>query len=239
MAENVIILVSPEKSENVGAVCRAMKTMALSSLRIVGKVREDYNDEKVRVVSVHGIDIWKNALFYPTLEEACADCCLVAGITRRRGQKRKNRLIFPEEFAEIAGKHEGKVASVFGTERTGLTDDELALCNLAVEIPASKKDGSLNLSHAVQVICCALFRENSRLSPSWTAVEGKELREYSCRVCDYLEKVGFFRNGGRNDAEHFFADIAARGAMTEGEIKYFEKFFSKIAGIFERNKINT
>ena len=221
MAENIVILVSPEKSENVGGVCRAMKTMSLSSLRIVGNVREDYNEEKVRVVSVHGVDIWENALFYPSLEEACTDCCLVAGITRRRGQKRKNRLIFPEEFGKIATKHEGKVAAVFGTERTGLTDDELALCNLAVEIPASPKDGSLNLSHAVQVICCALFRETAALSPSWTAVETGELKAYSQRICDNLQKIGFFRNGGRNDAEHFFQDIAARGALTEGEIKYF------------------
>lgn len=156
----VVVLVRPEESRNVGAVCRAMANSAMHDLRIVGR-REDLDDERVRVLAIHAAYIWENARFFDSVTEATADCSISAGTTRRRGKKRKGKLFLPEEFAANASSITaggGRAAVVFGNERTGLTDEELEECSCGVTIPSSDEFASLNLSHAVQIICYELFR---------------------------------------------------------------------------------
>ena len=114
--EAVIVLCRPEESRNVGSVCRAMKNMDIHNLRIVGK-KEDYDEEKVSVLSVHAFDLWQNAHFFSSITEASADCTWICGTTRRRGKNRKDWLLLPEEFAErYSNIPEGKVAIVFPLE---------------------------------------------------------------------------------------------------------------------------
>ena len=156
----VIILDHPEESRNIGAACRAMANNDISELRIVGK-KEDYDIEHIHVLAIHAGGIFDRARFYSSIKEATADCTVCAGTTRRRGKKR-GKLYLPEEFAQqIDGATEGgaKIAVVFGNERTGLTDEQLDQCTCGVTIPSSQGFGSLNLSHAVQIMCYHLFRK--------------------------------------------------------------------------------
>lgn len=132
--------------------------------------KSDYDTEKVYVLAIHAKNIYDNAEFFDTITDATADCTITAGTTRRRGKKRKEKLYLPEEFSNIAdtisgtissddtAKSGGKVALVFGNERTGLSDEELSECTVGVTIPTSSKFPSLNLSHAVQIILYHLFR---------------------------------------------------------------------------------
>ena len=94
----VIVLSRPEESRNIGAVCRAMANSGISCLRIVGK-KEDIDEERVRILAIHAANIYENATFYSSITEATADCVCAAGTTRRRGKKRMNKLLLPEEFA--------------------------------------------------------------------------------------------------------------------------------------------
>ena len=64
-----IVLLNPEESRNVGAVCRAMANNALSDLRIVGS-KENFDDEHVRRLAIHAADIWENAKFFNSITEA-------------------------------------------------------------------------------------------------------------------------------------------------------------------------
>ena len=112
-----IILDRPEESRNIGAACRAMANNAIHNLRIVGK-REDFDDERVRILAIHAAYIWDNAQFFNSITEASADCVICAATTRRRGKKRKGKLLYPEEFSENAAKIDnGKIAVVFCNER--------------------------------------------------------------------------------------------------------------------------
>ena len=81
----VIILCRPEESRNVGAVCRAMANNSLKTLRIVGK-KEDFDEERVRILAIHAAPIWENAMFFDSITEAAKDCTIIAGTTRRRGK---------------------------------------------------------------------------------------------------------------------------------------------------------
>ena len=82
-----VVLVDPRDGKNVGAVCRAMKTMDLTDLRIVGGETIDV-DQAARV-AVHAGDVLDEASFFPNVRSAVKDCSIIAGVTRRRGKKRK------------------------------------------------------------------------------------------------------------------------------------------------------
>jgi len=234
--EAVIILCRPEESRNIGSVCRAMKNMDIHRLRIVGK-KEDYNEEKISILSVHAFDIWQNALFYDSITEAGSDCLWVCGTTRRRGKNRKDWLLLPEEFAKHYSEiPEGKTAIVFGNERTGLTDEELSECNSGIIIPSNGRDGSLNLSHAVQILCYTVFRAEKKISPGYTPITQERLSETITTIADNLQKMGFFSITGRPDMELFWKSVLSRASLSESEAKYIEKTFTKAAGLFRKTR---
>ena len=232
----VIVLDHPDEARNIGAACRAMANNDIKELRIVGK-REDYDVEKVHVLAIHAAYIFDNAKFYEDINAATADCSLSAGTTRRRGKNRKGKLLLPEEFAEIA--ESGKVAVIFGNERTGLTDEQLDMCTLGVAIPCSKEFGSLNLSHAVQIICYHLFRQNMKASgktdAGYTPLSLSRLDKTVENITDNLQKIGFFKLAGRPDMERFWRSLLARAALSESEAQYIEKTFTKMAGLAAKN----
>lgn len=234
LSQTCIVLCRPEESRNIGAVCRAMANSGLSRLRIVG-CREEYDDQKVRVLAIHSASIWEAAQFYDSITQATRDCSFVAGTTRRPGKKRKDKLLLPEELAHLATRVPGG-AVVFGNERTGLTDAELAECTMGVTIPSHKDFGSLNLSHAVQIIGYALYRAASLHSPGSTPVTMNRLDGTIRVIADDLQKIGFFSVTGRDDMERFWRGILARAALSEGECKYMEKIFNKAAGLAQRHR---
>lgn len=241
--ENIVIVLDhPDESRNVGAACRAMANSDIKTLRIVGK-KEHYDVEKVHVLAIHAAYIFDNAEFFDSITEATADCVMSAGTTRRRGQKRKGKLLYPEEFAEKAGEitgqvgdsNGGKVAIVFGNERSGLSDDQLFECTMGVTIPTSDDFGSLNLSHAVQILCYHMFRENHKTQNGYTPLTLDRLDQTVNIIADDLQKIGFFKVTGRPDMENFWRSILSRAALSEGEAQYLEKVFNKAAGLIGKN----
>lgn len=241
----VIVLDHPDESRNVGAACRAMANCDISTLRIVGK-KENYDTEKVHVLAIHASDIFDNAEFFDSITEATADCVMSAGTTRRRGAKRKGKLLLPEEFAlkagEITGDEKsnsegqgGRVAIVFGNERSGLSDEQLKECTIGVTIPSSDNFGSLNLSHAVQIMCYHIFRENKKGISGYTPLTLERLDKTVGVISDNLQKVGFFKITGRDDMERFWRSVLSRAALSESEAKYLEKVFTKASGLIGKN----
>lgn len=224
-----IILVEPQDGANVGAVCRAMKTMDLEHLIIVGTLA--YEEKRIRMMAVHAFDVWENHQRYTTLEEAVADSILVVGTSRRRGKKRKNFALTPEELASrLADSGPGKVSIVFGRETDGLTDRELKLCNLAVQIPTSEAFPSLNLAQAVQIIAYILYRERQELS-GWQPIVQERLQEVVDTIGDSLAEIDFYKGEERPLVESFFRDILGRSTLSEGEAKRLQKIFIKLARI--------
>ncbi|MBQ9624112.1 MAG: RNA methyltransferase [Treponema sp.] len=235
----VVILSRPEESRNVGAVCRAMANNSLKTLRIVGK-KSDFDEERVRILAIHAASIWENAQFFDSITEAAKDCTIIAGTTRRRGKKR-GKLLLPEEFADTADQisSDGKIAIVFGNERTGLEEEELDECTMGVTIPSSEEFGSLNLSHAVQIISYQIFRKSlegkNKASRGYTPVSLERLGKTVTEIADNLQKIGFFKVTGRPDMEKFWTDILSRAALSESEAQYIEKIFDKAAGLASKH----
>ena len=145
------------------------------------------------------------------------------------------------DFANFQTSNGAKVAVVFGNERTGLTDSQLDECNVGVTIPSSSNFGSLNLSHAVQIMSYHLFRKSlstkNLIQAGYTPLSLERVDKLVQNITDEMQKIGFFKMPGREDMENFWRSILSRASLSEGEAKYLEKTFSKIAGLSQKNLI--
>ena len=221
----VVVLSRPEESRNIGSVCRAMANCGIKTLRII-QDKKNIDEEKVRVLAIHAAEIYEKAEFFSSITDAVKDCTIAAATTRRKGKKRKGKLLLPEEFCSIAENSDGKIAIVFGNERTGLEDSEIDECTLAVTIPSSDEFGSLNLRAA-----------NPKLK-GYTPLTMERLDSSVEVILSSLEDIGFFKVAGKNDMKLFWRNILSRAALSEGEAQYLEKTFSKAAGLSKKNSQN-
>jgi tRNA/rRNA methyltransferase/tRNA (cytidine32/uridine32-2'-O)-methyltransferase len=257
--ENIIIVLArPSEPGNTGAVCRAMKNMGLSRLRLAAPVYQAGPDPNIRGLpegqelekllsrAIHARGIWENARHFDSLEAALADCAIAIGTTRRRGKRRKSVTLRPWELAEFLKDKSGPAAIVFGNERTGLNDGELALCNLASHIPVDPEFPSINLSHAVQIYAYELYRVlgpagqaqgPNDVSGQWISPVVKsgvpmtlaESTALARRISDSLESLGFYRHPGREEQERFLRDLFSRAGLTLREGRYLGNIAAKAA----------
>ena len=111
-----IVLVRPEESRNVGAACRAAKTMGIEKLYLVAAEAVDWRE--ARIISVHAADVLERAVICRSVAEAVHDCTLAAAVTRRDGKHRKYRIWTAEQLGQrLAARRPGPVALVFGNEK--------------------------------------------------------------------------------------------------------------------------
>ena len=150
-----IVLVNTSHPGNIGGVARAMKNMGLSRLYLVEP--RQFPDEQADWRAASAIDVLENAVVIQSLDQAIGDCQFVVG-TSARGRRIPWPLLDPrqcaERMAEVSDREQ--VAVLFGREDRGLTNDELKVCNLHLNIPTSGAYSSLNLAMAVQIVCYEL-----------------------------------------------------------------------------------
>jgi len=228
-----IVLVEPQSSANIGSVCRAMKTMGITKLVIVGKTI--YNNTKIKNLSVHSYDIYEKSQRFNNLKTALSNSVLSAGTTRRTGKRRKYISIFPEELTKkINSIESGEISIVFGRESSGLTVEELEECNIAVSIPSSPESPSLNLAQAVQVVCYSIYRSNIE-GIGYNPVNSERMEQIIETISNSLESLDFFKKNEKKELKHFFSDIFMRAGISQSESLRIEKTFRKIAGLITKN----
>jgi len=150
--DNVVVVLSrPTEPMNIGAACRAMKTMGLRHLRLISPLNP--KGRSARALAHGAEDILDDALVVDDLMEAVGDARVVTGTTARERQLRKRALLTPAELADHIAAHsrEGRVVIMFGTERTGLTNDETDLCRYLSTVDSAPEQPSLNLAQAVML----------------------------------------------------------------------------------------
>ncbi len=154
------VLVRPVYLGNIGSVARLIKNFGFAKLRLVEPPR-NYKDAEARKMSVGAFDVLKNCTVFDNLRDSIKDMNLVVGTSA--GQQRAHSFApFDETLNQIRASHPNKVALVFGDERNGLSNEELAQCTAVISIPAHPAFPSLNVSHAA----CILAYEISR-AISW------------------------------------------------------------------------
>ncbi|WP_395340850.1 tRNA (cytosine(32)/uridine(32)-2'-O)-methyltransferase TrmJ [Ningiella sp. W23] len=147
-----IVLVNTTHTGNIGSTARAMKTMGLSSLYLVGP--KTAPDGKSSALAAGAGDVLGKATIVDTLEEAIGDCGLVIGTSMRTKTLSWPMLSTRETAAKLNTEvQHHPVALVFGRESNGLSNDELRMCHFHTFIEANPDYSSLNLAAAVQTFC--------------------------------------------------------------------------------------
>ena len=151
------ILVNPQLGENIGACARALKNFGFSNLNIVAP-RDPWPNTKAKMTSVGAYNIIQKAKIYKNVSDAVKKFDLIfASTARKRDVNKKHISII--NFVKLLSKHKNSnIGIMFGPEASGLSNHDLSLSNFIIQIPTSKKLTSLNLSHAVIVICYEIYK---------------------------------------------------------------------------------
>ena len=205
-----IVLVEPREAGNVGAVARAMKNFGFHELWIVG--------EHPQLLPVAGWwasgadDLLAAARFAPTLLDAVADAQVTVATTSMRGRTTPvtfSPRTLAEKFASLGT--EQVLALVFGREDSGLTREELVLCQHTAAIPANAAFPTMNLAQAACVFCYEL----SSIAPAPAPRElpdAATLERIHERARALLLEVGFLHD---NNPDRIYDDLRAIIARAE------------------------
>jgi tRNA/rRNA methyltransferase len=151
------ILVNPQLGENIGACARALKNFGFSNLNIVAP-RDPWPNTKAKMTSVGAYNIIQKAKIYKNVSDAVKNFDLIfASTARKRDVNKKHISII--NFVKLLSKYKkSNIGIMFGPEASGLSNHDLSLSNFIIQIPTSNKLTSLNLSHAVIVICYEIYK---------------------------------------------------------------------------------
>ena len=231
-----VVLVRPEEGRNVGAACRAAKTMGIESLYLVAPGEIDWR--QARIIAVHAADVLQSAVVCGSVAEAVAGCTLAAAVTRRDGKRRKYRIWTAEQLGQrLAARRPGPIALVFGNEKNGLSDAELEPCQVAVAIPTSPRFPSLNLSHAVQIVAYEVYKHGATARrPRQRSVGSERLARMAEPLTCALAEVGFFSASGARSVQRFLTDILTRADLVDREAQRLERILHNVGGVVLRTK---
>jgi tRNA/rRNA methyltransferase len=195
-----IILVEPQLGENIGAAARVMANFGLRRLRLV-KPRDGWPNIQARRAASGADRVLDEAELYDTLDAAIADCTLVLATTARAHDQAKP-VISPEAAASLLAPRVAageSVAVMFGRERYGLENDEVALADRIVTFPVNPAFASLNLAQAVAVIAYEWFKLACGgalpfAMPQKSSLAGKEqVKAFFAHLERQLDAIEYFR----------------------------------------------
>tara|TARA_Y100001958_G_C21021590_1_gene397898 strand:- start:17 stop:592 length:576 start_codon:yes stop_codon:yes gene_type:complete len=154
MFKNIqFILHKPQLSENIGACARAMKNFNFSKLTVINP-KPIYPNDKIIATSVGAKDIIKKSKSYQSLEPVIKNVdCLISTTARFRNKNIKH--IQLNELKNIDFRK--KIGFLFGSEASGLSNNEISYSNFVLQIPTNKKFKSLNLSHSLIIVAHTVF----------------------------------------------------------------------------------
>jgi TrmH family RNA methyltransferase len=177
-----VVLVSPRNPLNIGAAARAMSNFGFLRLGVVNAYDVAFREARS---AVGASAVVGDAVEYASIAEAVADCSLVVGTTsigNRQLQHPLRRLEYGGRLIRSALANE-RVALLFGSEKFGLSNDDMSWCHWLIRIPAREEHGSMNLGQAVAVCLYELIRRPTTGKPEPRKIAGSAEVD---RITEYL-----------------------------------------------------
>jgi tRNA/rRNA methyltransferase len=197
-----VVLVATRNPLNIGAVARAMANFGFSSLRLVNPYEPSFREAQSAVGAAH---LLASAEVYASVAEAVADCSLVVGTTAAHNRELRHPLKLLPEGARIVRRRlaTAPVALLFGSEKRGLSNDDLSYCDWSLHIPTQETNLSMNLGQAVAVCLYEMARDPRK------AVEAEKIPpaaagdvdRLSALLNEVLQASGFTNPGSPTAAE--------------------------------------
>ena len=204
LARVVIVLVRARNPANIGAVARAMHDFGFGTLRVVNEFPVPFEAAKS---AVDASAVITKAASYTSVADAVADCTLVVGTTAVGEREMRHELLRLSEAApRIRGElaaGDRRVALLFGSEKTGLSNDELSFCHFLLTIPMYLHEGlrhpSMNLGQAVAVCVWELVRSDERSgAAAESPADSASLERLHALLIEVLEATEYTRRHAAN-----------------------------------------
>jgi tRNA/rRNA methyltransferase len=233
----VVILAEPQLGENIGSAARAMANFGLGRLRLV-KPRQPWPNPDAHKMASGADRILDDAVIYDTLEQAIADCTFVVATTARAHDQAKPVIDAPGVAAAVAPRIAAgeTVGILFGRERTGLENHEVALADCILTLPVNPAFASLNLAQAVVIVAYEWFKLSSGGALPFSTPERsppatkQQLHAFFATVEHELEKVEFFRPPDKRDTMQInLRNIFTRMLPSQQDIRTLHGVITAIA----------
>ncbi len=207
---------------NIGAAARAMKTMGLESLYLVNP--SHFPDPLSDTMSCGAEDILRSAVVCTSVDEALQDTVFVVAMTARL-RDISHEVLAPREAMPLLAQYatQGKAALLFGTEMSGLTNEEVGKSHIQVRIPANPQYSSLNLAAAVQVMCYELSVATGYAGLSLPEVviepaRHEDMERFFAHLEQVLAQIGFFKTKAPNKLMQKLRRLYARTRLEQEEV---------------------
>ncbi len=233
----IVILVEPQLGENIGAAARAMANFGLSRLRLV-KPLQGWPNDRARVMAAGADRVLDGATLFESLNDAVGDCSFVLATTARNHDQAKPVVSAETAAAEMVPRVASgeNVAIVFGRERIGLENHEVALADRIVTLPVNPAFASLNLAQAVVVVGYEWFKRASGGELPFSTPEKsppapkQQLDAFFADLERELERVEFFRPAEKRGTMSVnLRNIFQRMAPTQQDIRTLHGVINAIA----------
>lgn len=224
-----IVLSRTSHPGNIGAAARAMKTMGLSRLYLVAPAI--FPNSQADAMAAGSTDLLAQATVCATLAEALAGTTLALGVSARRRDIMAEVLTPPEASIRLLTEAQiGPVALVFGNETSGLSNEELGLCQGLVTIAANPDYSSLNLAAAVQVLSHeirqAWLGHANWPQPEIEAATGDEVERFYGHLEAALTELEFLNHGSPGKLMLKLRRLFARTRLAKEEVNILRGILS-------------
>ena len=232
-----VILVEPQLSENVGAVARAMLNCGLDRMSLVNP-RDGWPNDKALAMASGATAVLDTIEVFATPEEAVADITNLYATTARP-RELTVRVMTPREAAadmRAAVARGEEIGVLFGPERSGLTNDHVALADTLISVPLNPAYTSLNLAQAVLLVAYEWFTSGDTTPPDTLSMSGtrmaekQELMDLFDRLETELDGGGFFRAPDlRPSVMRNLMSMLQRARLTDQEVRTFHGMISALS----------
>ncbi len=201
LAGSGIILVHPKFPENIGAAARIAFNFGIAELIVVGPERHE-RERMLKMATHKAAHLIEQLRYCTSTAEAAAPFHFIVGTTARQGKKRLQDQSPREVMAQLASVSPGnRIALMFGPESTGLSNEDLDLCQFASTIPTARF-ASLNLAQAVAIHCyelhTALNPEPFAALPKSELANSHDLEGMYGHIAEALSTIAFLRDTNRS-----------------------------------------
>jgi TrmH family RNA methyltransferase len=232
-----VVLVETSHPGNIGAAARAMKNMGLAELVLVRPQQFPSAEATARASGAD--DLLARARVAGGIAEAVEGCGLVMG-SSARPRTANWRVLDPRAAATelVSAAALRPVAVLFGNERNGLSNDDLAACHALVNIPANPEYESLNLAQAVQIVCYELRMatgpEVRRLEPEAPAAVAEDVGRLRAHLGRVLRRLGFPEQPSAVQIEARLMRLVLRAVPDEKEVQILRGVLSAVEQSLDR-----
>ena len=237
-----IILLGTTHPGNIGAAARAMKNMGLRDLVLVNPRYFPHPDATARASGAD--DLLAAARVVGSLAEALDDCVYVAGASARTRSIDWPSMELRDCVSRLLGaSRQGTVATVFGPEKSGLTNEDLDRCNTLLTIPADPDFSSLNLAMAVQILCyewrvATLENRDPAPSSGVPLASGEQLQYFYGHLEQVLLLSGFLDPGNPRLLMRRLRRLFMRAAPDRNEINILRGILASLDPDARKRNIN-